>query len=189
MANGEFARKHLKPFGFSVVQIDDEWQTKVPKGSDYGDWEKNWWREGPIKVFCDSNEKFPNGRKYLAEKLKAMDLVPGICFMHLAGTWNNPYFADKQDLFAHWPDGKPVATMWSGTRLDLSNPKTQKFVYDRVKRINDWGYEYFKLDGMHAGMVTHNVSRNSSYYENQAYNQHRTGANSNFVASQSHVLL
>ncbi|MFH1716632.1 MAG: glycoside hydrolase family 36 protein [Planctomycetota bacterium] len=163
LANGEFARRHLKPFGFSVVQIDDQWQARFPEDNTYDDSQKNFKGVGPVKVFLGANENFPKGMKYTAEKLRGMGLIPGIWFMPFAGTWNNPYFADKQDLFAHWPDGTAVVTRWSGSLLDMSNPRTQAFVRDRARRIADWGYGYFKLDGMHTGTVTHNVYVNTGY--------------------------
>ena len=81
--------------------------------------------------------------------------------MPFAGTYNNPYFADRQEMFARWNDGTPIVSRWSGTLLDMSHPKTQAFVRERVKRIADWGYRYFKLDGMHTGAVTHNVYVNT----------------------------
>jgi len=163
LQNGEFAQKHLKPFGFSVVQIDDHWQAKFAKDNTYADSQKNFKGVGPIKIFFEANDNFPRGMKYTAQKLWGMGLVAGIWFMPFAGTWNNPYFADKQDLFAHWPDGTAVVTRWSGSLLDMTNPETQRFVHDRVKRVTDWGYGYFKLDGMHTGAVTHNVYVNTGY--------------------------
>ncbi len=179
LANGEFASRHLRPFGFSVVQIDDGWQARLPEGNTYSESQKNFKGVGPVKVFLGGNENFPNGMAYTAQRLREMGLIPGIWFMPFAGTWNNPYFADKQDLFAHWPDGTAAVTRWSGSLLDLSNPKTQAFVRDRVKRIADWGYGYFKLDGMHTGAVTHNV------YVNTGYATSGTWLNSqNFVGDQ-----
>lgn len=34
---------------------------------------------------------------------------------------------------------------------------------DRVRRIYDWGYRYFKIDGMHTGVITYNTYVNTSY--------------------------
>jgi len=179
VANGKFAKKHLKPFGFSVIQIDDNWQAKFEKGHNFTEAQMNFKEEGPLKVFFDAIDDFPGGMKQTAQKLKKMGLVPGIWFMPFAGTWNNPYFAEKQDLFARWPDGTAVVSRWSGTLLDMSNPKTQVFVYDRVKKIADWEYGYFKLDGMHTGAVTHNV------YVNTGYSTTGTKLNTrNFVGNQ-----
>lgn len=163
LENTAFTQKQLKPFGLSVMQIDDQWQAKFPLVNDYSKEEKAFKGIGPIKLFSTANHNFPQGMAYTARRIKGMGLVPGIWFMPFAGTWNNPAFGDKQELFAHWPDGSVVTTRWSGSLLDLSNPATQVFVKERVQRIVDWGYDYFKLDGMHTGAVTHNVYVNTGY--------------------------
>ncbi|HWQ90757.1 MAG TPA: twin-arginine translocation signal domain-containing protein, partial [Clostridia bacterium] len=54
----EFAAKHLKPFGFEYVQVDDGFY----RG--FGDWE--------------GNAKFPQGMKWLADQIRALGLKPGI---------------------------------------------------------------------------------------------------------------
>jgi hypothetical protein len=161
--NARFAAKELRPFGLSVLQIDDRWQRRLPVDFPFDGDAKDIKGVGPIKVFVDANESFPGGMQYTAEELTRRGFVPGIWFMPFAGTYNNPYFADRQEMFARWDDGAPIVTRWSGTLLDMSHPKTQTFVRDRVKRIADWGYRYFKLDGMHTGAVTHNVYVNTGY--------------------------
>lgn len=179
LANCEFASKHLKPFGLSVAQIDNLWQTSFPKVNTYSDLQKDFVSNGPFKVFVESNETYPHGMDYTAEKLEEMGIVAGLWFMPFAGTWTNPYFADKQEFFAHWPDGSAVETRWSGTLLDMSNPKTQDFVRERIKRIYDWGYRYFKIDGIHTGAVTHNVYVNAGYATSGSWLNSR-----NFVGDQ-----
>jgi hypothetical protein len=163
-ANVEFAERQLKPFGLSVMQIDDGWQLldsgPLPEGWD----PKKPRGRGPVKEFVRANENFPSGMAHTAEKTARHGLVPGIWFMPFAGDHHTAYFADKQDLFAHWPDGEPIEDKrWSGSLLDLTNPKTQQFVHDRCKRIYNWGYRYFKLDGMHTGAVTYNVYVNTDW--------------------------
>lgn len=178
--NSRFVAKQLKPFGMSVMQIDDGWQEPCPSELNL-DQTKAWPQgTGPVKVFVESKKgNFPGGMKQTAQTIADEGLVPGIWFMPFAGDYLSPYFKDRQDLFAHWPDGKPVVEpRWSGTLLDLTNPKTEQFVYDRVKRIYDWGYRYFKLDGMHTGAVTHNVYVNSGWLD-EGYKNSR-----NFIGRQ-----
>ncbi len=141
--NAQFAETHLEPYGFSVVQIDDGWQAGEKL-------------EGPRKNFTTHrmNGPYPDGMKPTADALKELGLVPGIWFMPFAGTWDDPYFADKQDLFAI-RDGKPYVVRWGGTCFDLTNPKTLAYVRDIAHRIGvDWGYRYFKLDGLWTGLAT-----------------------------------
>ena len=154
LKNAEFAKEHLAPFGFSVIQIDDKWQAGEKL-------------EGPLKNFTThrSDGPYPSGMRPTAEKLKTLDLTPGIWFMPFAGTWNDPFFADKQDLFAR-KDGKPYVVRWGGTCFDMTNPKTREYVHSLVRRIaRDWGYRYFKLDGLWTGMATGMCYVNTGFKE------------------------
>ena len=174
--NTEFAAKHLAPFGLDVIQIDDDWQALTPSFSKPETQQRG---KGPVKTFVESKENYASGMAAAATNITDHKFTAGLWFMPFAGGYRTSYFADKQDLFAHWPDGTPVEDpRWSGTLLDLTNPKTQAFVHDRTKRIYDWGYRYFKLDGMHTGTVTYNVYVNTDWRTQGLTNSR------NFVGSQ-----
>ncbi len=82
--------------------------------------------------------------------------------MPFAGNFRSPYFDPK--VFAKNADGTPFHDeRWSGTCLDLSQPKAQTFLHQRVKRVYDWGYRYFKIDGMHTGMPSNNIYVHTGY--------------------------
>ena len=143
LASAEFTKEHFVPFGFSVIQIDDGWQAGV-KG------------DGPRRDFTThrSNGPYPSGMGNTAAGISRLGLTPGIWFMPFAGTWDDPFFADKQDLFAT-QDGKPFVVRWGGTCFDVTNPRTQEYIQSVAGRIaRDWGYKYFKLDGLWTGMAT-----------------------------------
>jgi hypothetical protein len=151
-----FAAKNLKPFGFSFVQIDDGWQD--------GDSQKN----GPRKNFTRhrAGGPYPAGMTATADGLRVKGLVPGIWFMPFAGTYNDPWFQDKQDLFARNADGKPYDTRWGGTCLDMTHPAAQEYVRSMVRRIaHGWGYRYFKMDGLWTGSATPQMYVNAGYKE------------------------
>ena len=173
IANSHFTQQHLAPYGLSVMQIDDLWQKRIPADTQFDGNENDLKDGGPVKVFIDANDKFPHGMKYTAEQIASQGLVPGIWFMPFVGNWKNPYFADKQDLFAKNPDGTPFTTRWSGTILDMTNPRSQDFLRQRTKRITDWGYRYFKLDGMHTGAICHNVYVNSGWSDSGTWKNKR----------------
>jgi hypothetical protein len=89
-------------------------------------------------------------------------MVAGVWFMPFAGNFRNPYF--DPEIFAKNPDGTPFHdSRWSGTCIDMTNPKAERFVRDRVRRIYDWGYRYVKIDGMHTGAITYNTYVNTAY--------------------------
>ena len=87
--------QHLKPFGFSVIQIDDKWQDGVS-------------RDGPKRIFTRhrADGPYPSGMKATADYIKSRGLTPGLWYMPYAATSYDPYYADKQQLFA-MKDGKP----------------------------------------------------------------------------------
>lgn len=163
-ANTKFAAKHLMPFGLTVMQIDDKWQAIRPKGFKHEGRIKT---TGPVKVFVDSKSNYPNGMAHTAKAIAAQGMAPGIWFMPFAGNFRNPYF--DPEVFARNPDGSAFHdARWSGTCVDMSSPKAEKFVRERVRRIYDWGYRYFKIDGMHTGLATYNIYVNTSY-SNKAF--------------------
>jgi hypothetical protein len=157
--NAAFAAKHLKPYGLSVIQIDDRWQSILPKGFEH---EGKIQKTGPIKVFVDTQDNFSKGMAHTAKNITSHGLVAGIWFMPFAGNFRNPYF--DPEIFAKNPDGTPFHdARWSGTCIDMTNPKAERFVRERVRRIHDWGYRYFKIDGMHTGAITYNTYVNTAY--------------------------
>ncbi|MDA1200264.1 MAG: hypothetical protein O3C39_01130 [Planctomycetota bacterium] len=160
-ANTAFAAEHLKPFGLTVMQIDDEWQAILPRDFQH---EGEIQTTGPIKVFVDANTNYPRGMAAAAENITTHGMVAGIWFMPFAGNFQNPYFDHK--VFASNPDGTPFHDRrWSGTCLDLSHPKAQALVAETVRRIHGWGYRYFKLDGLHTGAPSKNIYVNTGYQE------------------------
>ena len=150
----EVAAKELKPFGFQFVQIDDKWQQ--------GDSQKN----GPNKNFTAFKVPGPyqSGMKETADNIKRLGLTPGIWFMPFAGTYNDPWFAGHPDWFVKRTDSKPYDVAWGGTSLDTTNPAVRDYVRDVVSRIaNQWGYTYFKLDGLYTGMAVNPRYVNAGY--------------------------
>lgn len=149
----EDASKKLKPYGFDFIQIDDKWQLGQ-------------YSNGPRKVFVNhrTDGPYPNGMKPVPTAINNMGLVPGIWWMPFAGTFDDPFFADKQYLFAKNADGTPYVTKWGGTAFDLTNTKTLDYIADISNRIsNDWGYKYFKMDGLWMGTSTKNQYGNNGY--------------------------
>jgi len=159
--NAAFAKEALQPFGLSVFQIDDHWQSQRVEGVEYEEEVK---KIGPFKAFVQTTEHYPSGMAATAASLKAEGFVPGIWYMPFAGNHHNPYFDSK--IFAkEIPSGEPFTdTRWSGTSIDSTNPKSEAFLRERFKRIHDWGYRYIKVDGIHLGTPSKNI------YVNRAYN-------------------
>jgi hypothetical protein len=152
----DFAARELKPWGFDFVQIDDGWQRGHSEGN------------GPKKDFTDfrPDGPYPSGMKAMADTIRAHGLTPGIWFMPFAGTHNDPFFADKQSLFVKHEDGTPYDTAWGGTSIDMTNPDARRYLASWVGKIaHNWGYKYFKMDGLYTGIGVKQTYVNYGYKE------------------------
>lgn len=150
-----FAKRELGPFGFSLVQIDDGWQAGTSTN-------------GPNRNFTTHRPGGPyaGGMKPVADALRADGQLAGLWFMPFAGTHYDPFFKDKQNWFVRRSDGKPYETDWGGTCLDTTRPEVRAYLRDNARRIAyDWGYRYFKMDGLWTGTGTKQIYVNDAYRE------------------------
>ncbi len=123
----------------SIFQIDDGYETFV------GDW-------------LDPCEKFPNGMKYIAEKVHAKG--------YKAGIWIAPFSCQRVSRTANeHPDwlikdenGKPQIGCigWGGAyTLDIYNDEAREYIkhfFDVI--LNDWGYDMVKLDFLYSECIS-----------------------------------
>lgn len=148
----KYVKEKLNPFGLGAIQIDDQWQA----GAQYN---------GPHRGFdrVDPKGGYPNGMSTTAAALKKEGLLAGIWWMPFARNHQDPEYKDKQHWFAYRKNGKPYETTWGGTSLDLTNPEVQNHISYVAKKMQGWGYNYFKMDGLWTGTVTEQVYINDGY--------------------------
>lgn len=121
-----------------IFQIDDGYQTAV------GDW-------------LSINDRFPNGMKPIADKIKAAGYTPGIWLAPFAGETISKLFKEHEDWFITDEDGKPFSTggNWSAFySLDIYNKDARAYiqhVFDVV--LNEWGFELVKLDFLYGACI------------------------------------
>ncbi len=160
-------------FGFQYVQIDSQWQSGASKNGE----NKDFSRSAP-------NGPYPSGMKPTADFIKSCGLRAGLWIAPFSGNYDDPYFADKQDLFVRsaidypapgeqnarkYPSidqkqGAPYETFWGGTCLDMSNPKARDFLRENVRRIvKDWGFDYLKTDALWTGAAVEIKYVNDEY--------------------------
>ncbi len=138
LAEARIGAKYLKPFGLSIWSIES-WQGN------------SLWL--PVSNFHNLDlsvyePQFPEGMKKLADDIRALGFRPGL-WMPLYGTGDKAFHDAHRDLFLHDAAGEPI-TCWNGRyMLDTTNPDA----LDLLRRLTrtasrDWGYEFFKFDGM-----------------------------------------
>jgi hypothetical protein len=159
MSNVHKAEKLLKPYGLSVMQIDDGWQEGAFK------------RSTPKKIFLNPNKQFPNGMAKVADDVVKNGFTAGIWYMPFSGDGDDPYFADMQSMFIKdKTTGKLFDARWGGNPIDLSSSEGLEYVRKMAKTIcRDWGYKYIKIDGLWAGMST------AQAYISRAYKKDKLG--------------
>jgi hypothetical protein len=153
-------------FGFQYLQIDSQWQS----GST---------QVGERKNFTEANPGvYPSGMKATADYVESLGLKAGLWLTPFSGSSDDPYFADKQDLFVKSAvddsthtgmtvpqvKGAPYETFWGGTPLDMSNPQAREYVRSVVERItNDWNFKYLKTDALWTGAAVKILYENNEY--------------------------
>jgi hypothetical protein len=168
-ARTDFAAAELKKFGLNVMQIDDGWQLGKSKN-------------GPNKVFIGHEPTGPykDGMRATADVITGQGMVAGIWLMPFTGTYDDPFFADKQHWFAKRPDGKPFDTAWGGTCFDLTLPEVQDYLRLQIrKNVKEWNYKYLKLDGYSTGLAVspqyvNDVFKEDDYGQSVLHNPNMT---------------
>lgn len=138
LAEARAGAKFLKPYGLEFWSIES-WQENSP--------------HLPVSDFHNltmrsSSEKFPHGMKWLADQIRSLGLRPGIWTVSF-GTGSEQFYKEHRDWFLHNADGRPMAN-WNGRYvLDPSQAAVRKFTEETHRTMSaDWGYEFFKTDGM-----------------------------------------
>lgn len=139
--NAEFAARVLRPFGLQYVQVDEGFQRW------HGDWE--------------GNDRFPHGMKWLAERIRALELKPGIWIAPYVISEPTEVFQKHPKWLLRHPDGRlkrvgpwpSEDSDWARNEsprrygLDITHPAAAAWLatlFDTV--ANQWGYEMIKID-------------------------------------------
>lgn len=151
LKNAEFVASHLKPYGMTVVQIDDGYYRA------FGDWE--------------GNQRFPHGMKWIADRIRQLGLTPGL--------WLAPYVIKKgtevankhPEFLVRGLDGDLHAIRGNDTfALDITHPGARKWLYDLFDTVaNKWGYDFVKIDFVEWSLLAAPRYHDRSVSRAQAY--------------------
>ncbi len=124
----------------SIFQVDDGYQQAV------GDW-----------LLIDE-KKFPNGMKYIADKIHGKGYKAGIWLAPFSAQVSSKLAKEHPDwLLTHNRNGKKMLGCqgWGGAyTLDIYNPEVRSYikeVFDTV--LNDWGFDMVKLDFLYSQCI------------------------------------
>ena len=133
--------KHLKRFGLEYWSVES-WQGNsdvLPVAHFHN-----------LDLSCNERQ-FPQGMKAVADEIRAIGFKPGLWIVPW-GTGNKAFYDAHRSWFIHEPDGRPMSA-WPGRYiLDITNDEALEYVRKMIRTYaEDWGYEFFKIDGMGAG--------------------------------------
>ena len=147
----DFAYGELMPFGFQVLQIDDEWQISRRDFTTYNP-------TGP----------YPSGMKATANKIRSDGMIPGLWLTPFAWDPARPVFAGHPDWFIHRANGELYSDKWAGTFLDMTHPDARRFLSEAIRRITrEWGYSLIKTDGMWSGLAAKGLYPEPDYHPDE----------------------
>ena len=154
VALAEFAAKELKPFGFGVVQVDDEWQDSPHFN-------------GPRRGFdrVRPGGPYAHGIAPVAAAVDKTGLTFGLWWLPFARNFQDPEYTNRQDWFVKRSNGKPYDTKWGGTCLDLTHPDVQAQLARIARLYRSWGVTYYKMDGLWTGAACEQIYVNDGYKE------------------------
>jgi hypothetical protein len=127
--NADWIAEHLQPYGLNYVLLDDGYD-RGPKGEHL--WIGNW-----------DAAKFPHGGKWLAQYIKSKGLHAGLWLVpnaYAGAAEQHPewYLRDKQGKFI---------LDYDTPALDSTHPEVRSFLKQLFTTLDDWGFDYYKLDG------------------------------------------
>jgi len=129
--------EEVASYPFEVFQVDDGWQRAL------GDWE--------------ANERFPHGMAYLAERIRAKGLRPGLWLAPFLVTADSPIVHARPEWLLRDREGRPLPAGFNWGKpllaLDAGKEEVLAWVEGLIRKVCSWGYDYLKLDFLYAASL------------------------------------
>ncbi len=145
LENAAFQSRYLKDFGANAIWIDWEWYHK----GFYvvSDWvHKEFYEENPrddgVDTFHPDRKKYPNGIKYVSDKIKELGLIPSLWIGFTHETWETDYIKEHPEIvLAKEPT-------WVGMYFyDITHPVfLNDYLPKALSQVKEWGYGAVKFD-------------------------------------------
>ena len=132
--------RYLKPYGLQIWSIES--------------WQDNSLSQ-PVSQFHHLTlrpyaRQFPHGMKWLARQIRRLGFVPGIWTVPF-GTGDAEFYQQHKPWFLHHADGRPMSNWCGRYVLDPSQPAVRRQMTETHRQMAEWGYDFFKIDGMFGG--------------------------------------
>lgn len=128
-----------------IFQVDDGYQTAV------GDW------------LSIDDKKFPNGMKYIADKIHEKGMKAGLWLAPLSCQVNSKVAKEHPDWLIRDKNGRKVkcGVNWGGFYgLDIEKEEVKDYIRNFFNVVlHEWGYDMVKLDFLYSACVVPNYNK------------------------------
>lgn len=140
LRNLDFLAKNRETFPIEYIQIDDGYQKNI------GDW------------LSTNKSRFPHGMKWIADRIKESGFRPGIWVAPFLVSQDSELYRSHVDWLIKDSTGNPVsAGRYHNSDLyglDCTHPGVMNWLeYVFATIIEEWGYEFLKLDFLYSGAL------------------------------------
>lgn len=142
--NAKWLNENLNRYGVDTMWIDWEWCHD----------------KGVADNLKPDAIRYPNGMKYVSDKIKECGLVPSLWIGFSTERTENDYMREHPEILL--TDNDPF---WCGNYFfDFSNPTyINEYLPTALKQVDDWGYEGVKFDTLAPGIRSHERNREKMY--------------------------
>ncbi len=132
LKNAKWQSENLKEYGANTVWVDWEWYHKDLSGI----------RDDGVDAFNPDPIRYPNGLKYVSDKIRELGLEPALWIGFTNDGAHNKYTKENPEIiFVDEP-------IWSGRYFyDYTHPKyLNEFLPMALENVKKWGYNAVKYD-------------------------------------------
>jgi len=137
IAAADFFARHLKPYGFEILQIDDGFEKLPLPVNPHGTL---------VEAWLETTDAFPGGHRGVAGQIKERGLQPGIWTS--AAIYNDDFADAQPECLLQDRDGEPLLGDWVKYVLDCTPESLERHVRPYFVGLKAAGYTYFKIDGI-----------------------------------------
>ena len=129
--------------------VDWEWYHKDMKGL----------RDDGADTFNPDKEKYPNGLKYVSDKIKEAGFIPALWLGFTNDVADNEYTKENPEIIL------VEQKQWCGRYFyDFSHPKyLNEFLPKALSNVFNWGYEAVKFDTIPNSLIYHDEYHMNMY--------------------------
>ncbi len=149
LKNARMQAQLLKDYGADTIWVDWEWYHKDFNGS----------RDDGVSALSPDKNKYPNGLKFVSEKIKESGFVPALWIGYTNEPSINEYLKDNPEIILD------DTTEWCGKYfLDFSHPKyLNEYLPMVLGNVKKWGYSAVKYDTIPSALKCHEINHMKMY--------------------------